>query len=612
MNEVNIIDAGDNRYLSEFMEDLPNGMLNKVITGCGATSVALSNDVKYIIAMPYTSLIQNKKQWADDNNILIFDLCSVCVNTREEVYDILYFEGNKIVTTYDALSYVTGALKLRDDFDKWKLMVDESHQLVKSAGLRWNAVSNVIEFYNQYKRYVFVTATPIQDKYQIKQLKTIPKVKIKWNNLTDVDVEYTPYKGNLNVGIASLVQRHISNELEGNAHIFINSVTAIVSVIKALKKVDGINRDNINVVCSRSNEKNEVKLMRVGYPISDVGVNVKKVNFYTSTAFEGCDIEDEDGITYIISDGYVDYTKIDITTILPQIIGRIRNSKRKNKVELIYTNNKYLNVSEEEFKIDLDERIAAAHTTVDYYNDMVKKGHIKQAETHKKSYMNDMCVVENKDGDLIVNEGIRYSEMSNFQTMQQTYVVSNFGLDNTIQDGSIINNGTKYNYKRTEKIYPTEINKSRIGVGVNYNKLCKEYYDGMTSNDMTIIDQTNKAFIGYPSIGKYWGMIGAEGFKACSFEIKNIRLRINANDSNKIKALTKYLNLEVGERYTSNDLKAMIKKAYDKSKLITKAKATDIYKVYNAKPTKITVDGKRVRGFEVLSAKTNNTIQRNI
>jgi hypothetical protein len=56
----------------------------------------------------------------------------------------------------------------------------------------------------------------------------------------------------------------------------------------------------------------------------------------------------------------------------------------------------------------------------------------------------------------------------------------------------------------------------------------------------------------------------------------------------------------------------MIKKAYDKSKLITKAKATDIYKVYNAKPTKITVDVKRVRGFEVLSAKTNNTIQRNI
>ena len=43
------------------MEDLPhNCIFNKVITGCGGTTVALSNNECYIIAVPTQELIKNK------------------------------------------------------------------------------------------------------------------------------------------------------------------------------------------------------------------------------------------------------------------------------------------------------------------------------------------------------------------------------------------------------------------------------------------------------------------------------------------------------------------------------------------------------------------------
>lgn len=43
------------------MEDFPaNCIFNKVKTGCGATTIALSNDENYIIAVPTTELIENK------------------------------------------------------------------------------------------------------------------------------------------------------------------------------------------------------------------------------------------------------------------------------------------------------------------------------------------------------------------------------------------------------------------------------------------------------------------------------------------------------------------------------------------------------------------------
>lgn len=43
------------------MKDFPmNCIFNKVKTGCGATTIALTNNENYIITVPTTELIENK------------------------------------------------------------------------------------------------------------------------------------------------------------------------------------------------------------------------------------------------------------------------------------------------------------------------------------------------------------------------------------------------------------------------------------------------------------------------------------------------------------------------------------------------------------------------
>lgn len=89
------------------------------------------------------------------------------------------------------------------------------------------------------------------------------------------------------------IKTTLANPNGGNAHFFVNSVEFIAKVIKDA----GLTPDQVKVVCSNgvgSLERNTAKL-GTAYPIERPHDPVKRINFYTSTCFEGCDIMDEDG-----------------------------------------------------------------------------------------------------------------------------------------------------------------------------------------------------------------------------------------------------------------------------------------------------------------------------
>lgn len=93
----------------------------------------------------------------------------------------------------------------------------------------------------------------------------------------------------------------LRDELPYNLHIFVNSVEFIAKVIDTLKLAP----EAVKVVCSTSGESRQENQRKLGnaYPIGQPSDPAKKVNFYTSTCFEGCDIFDPDGVTFIVSDG---------------------------------------------------------------------------------------------------------------------------------------------------------------------------------------------------------------------------------------------------------------------------------------------------------------------
>lgn len=82
----------------------------------------------------------------------------------------------------------------------------------------------------------------------------------------------------------------LRDELPYNLHIFVNSVEFIAKVIDTLKLAP----EAVKVVCSTSGESRQENQRKLGnaYPIGQPSDPAKKVNFYTSTCFEGCDIFD--------------------------------------------------------------------------------------------------------------------------------------------------------------------------------------------------------------------------------------------------------------------------------------------------------------------------------
>ena len=135
---------------------------------------------------------------------------------------------------------------------------------------------------------------------------------------------------------------------DDNYHIFINSVEGIARIIR----IADLSPEGCRIICSQSEgdrKKKNLEKLPDGFAIASTLDPVKRFNFYTSTCFEGQDIYDENGRIFIVSEKYKDHTKMDITTTLVQICGRIRNSKYNTEINQYYATSKYKDVSFEEY-----------------------------------------------------------------------------------------------------------------------------------------------------------------------------------------------------------------------------------------------------------------------
>lgn len=162
-------------YLSEFMTEIPaNCIFNKRLTGCGATELALRNEIPTIIAMPYVSLVKNKTLYRqDDLNVLgvYSEVSNDMIASYAQTPSPL-----KIATTYDSLPRVVDTLKQigKNPYKDTFLLVDEWHSLFNSYEFRYGAVTNLLSTASQFDRATYLSATPIEREYMLTQLKHLP------------------------------------------------------------------------------------------------------------------------------------------------------------------------------------------------------------------------------------------------------------------------------------------------------------------------------------------------------------------------------------------------------------------------------------------------------
>ena len=218
--------------------------------------------------------------------------------------------------------------------------------------------------------------------------------------------------------MANLAQRAIKENIQGNLHFFLNSVE---SIKKAIQKA-GLLPEQVKIVCAKDKEGKNARKLGADYAIKMPSDTVKKVNFYTSTAFEGCDIFDKFGRTYIVSEATKAHTLVDISTLFIQICGRIRDSKYNTEVFHIHSTTRY---SE---NLTLDEFIARTKQTL---NKAVKLAYdmnnvpedSRAIVLSKIPYLNEQYVrIENNR--LFVDKNLVNLDIYNFKITKQIYKTS--------------------------------------------------------------------------------------------------------------------------------------------------------------------------------------------
>ena len=334
--------------------------------------------------------------------------------------------------------------------------------------------------------------------------------------------------------VINLVTNKLNDKVYGNLHIFVNSVKFIAGVLKRT----AMSPDDVKIVCANSNE-NERKLS--GYKIGKPSDAPCKVNFYTSTCFEGCDIYDEEGKTYIISDGRNPHTLYDISTLFIQIIGRIRNSKYRDNIVHVVSNTQYKGtVSYQDFKTIVEKEYEISKMTVDEYNTQEKQLREQRFNNFGKEHFMDRFIHVDKEYNFEVDKNLLNKNLIDYKLKTEVYNRS-YSLIEAYKDNGL-------NAQRsTWKGYSDKL-KADPSTRGNYKEAVEEYHLLVTTQkwgnnrERIAIIETR-----YPFLKEAYIKLGIDKIRALEYNTTLIKRElVKLSDKPQVKKIIELMVTKVG------------------------------------------------------------------
>lgn len=604
-SKIQYINSGEgNTLVSQFLNTLPIGILNKKRTGCGATSVVLENHEDVIVCCPTVQLINNKvAQYPNERcSYILFGV--IAGISKEQIKDYIvkcreeYNQPVKIMVTYNSFGKVKEAVE--DKIFNYKIIVDEYQELLASCVYREKAIFDLLRELNPLNKtnVTYLSATPIPIDYRPDELSELKEYEIIWEN--GELIRPHRYKTNKPIAyIINIIQSHkqgVSLEIEGcrveEYFFFINSVKSIKSVIDTV----GLTNDEVKVVCA-DNAENRKKLGNV--PISDLSSSNKTFTFCTKTVFCGADIYSDAGLAIIVSSGNNKSTMLDIATDIQQIAGRIRTSTNPFKNIVLHIFNTGISCqTQAEFDNWLSERIDSAQNYINAYNRAI-------SEAEKNSFIERL-------------------------KMDDKYELAQYDKNtNAIKLNYLKINHFKYNFKSIDKVYRNGLGirdaylraGCDLSIAQRWEESVRDYVSNM--NGIPRFELLYEEYLEEKERAKNFG-----GVTDRSIEIESLNslvkhayqyltpekvraLRYNSTDiRNEVYfelpdtqiALKEALreHFSEGGEYTNADAKALYKETLERLQIKRNAKAQELKdRYFNVETKKIVINGQRKNGFKI-------------
>jgi len=375
----------------------------------------------------------------------------------------------------------------------------------------------------------------------------------------------------------------MTGKMLGNLHIFVNSVDFIVNVIRK----SGLQPNDVKIVCSNNPElgsaknRNQRKLGEE-YPIEKPLDPVKKINFYTSTCFEGCDIYDERGRVYIVSDGNKSHTQLDVSTLLIQICGRIRNSVY-NDITHIFSYTRYKgDVSVDEFEEKTFQNYEQSQRMIDYINQMDDEIREKTINGFSEYYCNDNYIAI-EDGRLLLDRNLLNLDVINFKIATGVYS-SRVAYIEELKKNGLEHGFNKYDYHQCVDALTENPNAK-----LSFKDIFEHYVElqanksgfGILNEELNVLG-TEK-----PLVREAYYKLGVDRVRELKYHVGNIRIELvkisNIPDTKKIREMI--LDRIGFGIHADRFIKAELQSIYNDLGVQKVAKATTVNDYFLTKPS---------------------------
>ena len=592
------------------LEDLPhNCIFNKVVTGCGGTTVVLQNAEDYVIAVPTTELIINKTYITQAgisklsyNGIRPFGLFGRFDDAAErKLKDYLNSSGTKkIMCTYDKvprlMEYITPSNN--------ELLIDEYQCLLKAYSYRQKAIDGVLDNFRAFKSFCFMSATPITPDFVPDCLKDVPVKEADWGHNTEtLKVELLRTNKPYTMAANIINKYKLDGYYEKNGHksyeafFFINSVKDIAEILNHCH----LTNDEVRIICADTPDNHE-KL--IGYDISNSRSDNKMFTFITSKSFEGADYHSKTGICFVVSSASNPHTQASIDTDLPQIAGRIRtpeNPFRYNLVHIFNTTYKdmRLYMTYEQMKAKTDYDIKKACDTVKFFNDAPKA--LKENLRDKiKRDLNSLYIKYDKQRDkFCVNDILPKLELYNFKVNQIVYRTG-VSIKKEYEDNNI---DAKYHFEPAKETEDTEL---PVVKKIDFKEAFLRYARIMSKDPhspaLMLLEEQQ------PLIRPAYYNLGVERIKNLRYIKKSVEAALSCLDDDKTKdqKLAQLMVKLIPTATTITVANALDKmsQAYNEIGISRKPKSKDLHQWFDSSdPYSKRIDGKPTKVVDIYRSK---------
>ena len=610
LKEILKIKKGSPSYLGQIEIDgkpfeLPNGILNKMVTGCGATTLAIEDNCKTIVCSPRVKLLDNKSVQHKNTLLVKGGVNKTTIGKYIEETPI-----PKILVTYDSLYKVIDCI---DDYSGWRVVVDEFQCILNDASFKADTEIKLLEKLNSFPYVTYLSATPILDKYleQIEFFKDMPYIELDWEDKELVEVHRTQVNEPL-VAAQNIVLSYMRGEYpvlptpdgelveSKEAVIFLNSVTSIVNIIKNTK----LKPEQVNIIVANNDDNDAIiKKLGEGYGNGTIplkGEPHKLITMCTSTAYMGVDFYSECASTFVISDCTKINTSIDISTELSQIAGRQRLKTNPFRKHIFFYYNTMAGAySEEEFEENIKNKCELSQLEVDFYN--------KAPEMLKTKFITDNIrnrqILGYLESYTMWNESTKQFEFNKLAQLSDrfAYDVQHYNYQNGVIVQKLLEESRKFDTSSAEAIETYKTTVAHSIRNTAFADRMKEYCEYRRAGGLCANVAAQSLYHKYPELKTYYDVLGEETIKELSYQESNLKdeyaFQIKRDDvQTRID-----MRFKDGDRLSNVELKARIQCIYEEQGLNKRAKGADIKRFgYNTKAIKITLpSGERVNGVEL-------------